>query len=43
MPFMSSGDKPILSLKISITIFWRFQYFADFDIKIVLSDQNSFC
>ena len=34
--FMSSGDKPILALKISVTIFFRFRYFADFDIKIVL-------
>ena len=33
---MSSGDKPILALKISVTIFFRFRYFADFDIKIVL-------
>ena len=43
IPLMSSGDKPILTLKISITIFLRFQYFADFDIKITLLDQNSFC
>ena len=40
--FMSSGDKPILALKISVTNFSRFQYFADFDIRIVLLGQNSF-
>ena len=39
---MDSGDKPILTLKISVTNFFKFQYFADFDIKIVLLDQNSF-
>ena len=39
---MSSGDKPILTLKISVTNFSRFQYFADFDIRIVLLGQNSF-
>ena len=33
---MSSGDKPVLTLKISITNFFRFQYFADFNIKIAL-------
>ena len=36
IPFMSSGDKPILILKITVTNFCRLQYFADFDIKIVL-------
>ena len=40
--FISSGDKPILTLKISVTNFFRFRYFADFDIKIVFLGQNSF-
>ena len=40
--FMSSGDKPILNLKISVTNFGRFRYFVDFDIKIVLLARNSF-
>ena len=40
--FMNPGDKPILTLKISVTNFCRFRYFADFDFKIVLLDQNSF-
>ena len=40
--FMSSGEKPILTLKIWVTNFWRFQYFEDFDIKFVLLGQNSF-
>ena len=40
--FMSSGDKPILTSKISILIFFKFRYFADFDIKIVLLGQSSF-
>ena len=40
--FMSSGDKPILTLKISVTNFCRFRYFADFDIRILLLGQNSF-
>ena len=39
---MSSGDKPILTLKISFINFGRFRYFADFDIRIVLLGQNSF-
>ena len=45
--FMSSGDKPILitnyiyNYKISITNFSRFQYFTDFDIRIILFGQNS--
>ena len=39
---MSSGDKSILILKISLASFSRFRYFADFDIKIVLPDKNSF-
>ena len=39
--FMSSGDKPILTLKISVTNFFRFQYFTDFDIRIVLFGQNN--
>ena len=33
---MRSGDKPILTLKISVIDFGRFRYFADFDIEIVL-------
>ena len=39
---MSSGDKPILTLKISVKNVCRFQYFADLDIKRVLIAQNSF-
>ena len=39
---MSSGDKPILTLKISFSNFFGFQYFADFGIKIVFLRQNSF-
>ena len=39
---MSSGDKPVLILKISVTNFCRFQYFADFNFKIVLLGLNSF-
>ena len=31
--FMSSGDKPVLTLKASFINVFRFQYFADFDIK----------
>ena len=31
----------ISTLKILVTNFFRFRYFADFDIKIVLLDQNS--
>ena len=38
---MSSGNKPILTLKISVANFSRFRYFADFDIRIV-PGQNSF-
>ena len=34
--------KPILTLKISVTNFWRFQYVEDFDIKFVLLDENNF-
>ena len=33
--FISLGDEPILTLKISVTNFRRFRYFADFDIKIL--------
>ena len=40
--FMNSGDKPILNLKISVTNFYRFRYFADFDIRIVFLGQNKF-
>ena len=39
--FMVSVDKPILTLKTSVTNVCRFQYFADFNIKIVLLCQNS--
>ena len=39
---MNSGDKPILTLKISVTNFYRFRYFADFDIRIVFLGQNKF-
>ena len=39
---VSSGDKLILTLKISVTNFCRLLYFADFDIKFVLLGQNSF-
>ena len=39
---MSSGDKPILIMKISVKNFFRFRYFTDFDIRIVLLGQNSF-
>ena len=40
--FMSLGDEQILTLNISVTNFWRFQYFADFDIKILPLGQNNF-
>ena len=40
--FTSSGDQPILTLKISVTNFSRCRYFTDFDIKILLLGQNSF-
>ena len=40
--FMGSGDKPILILKMLVKNFCRFQYFADFDFKIVLLGLNSF-
>ena len=39
---MSSGDKPIRTLKISVTNVCRFQYFAHFNIKFVLLRKNSF-
>ena len=38
---MSLCEKQILTLKISVTNFSRFRYFADFHIKIVPSGQNS--
>ena len=38
---MSLDDKPILTLKISVTSFCRFQHFADFDFKIVALGENS--
>ena len=34
--FISSGDQAILTLKISVTNVCRFEYFVDFDIKILL-------
>ena len=40
--FMSSGNKQLLSLKVSVTIFCRVWYFGNFDIKTVHLDQNSF-
>ena len=36
---MSSGEKPIVTLKISVTKFCRFQYFEDFDSKFLLLGQ----
>ena len=39
---MSSADKPILTSKPSVTNFSRFQCLEDFDIKFLLSGQNSF-
>ena len=42
IPFMSSGDKPVLTLKTLVTIFCRFRYFADFYITMVLLGQNFF-
>ena len=39
--FLISCDKPILTLKISIKVFCRLRYFADFDIKVVLLCQYS--
>ena len=33
---MSSGDKPILTFKISVTNFFRIRCLEDFDIKTVL-------
>ena len=39
--FMSSGDKPILTSKISLINFCRFRYLEDFDFKIVHFGQNS--
>ena len=33
---MSSGIKPILTLKISVKYFYRFQHLADFDVKDVI-------
>ena len=38
---VSSSNKLILIMKISATNFWRFRYFADFDIKIVFWGHNS--
>ena len=34
--FMSSGDNPILTWKISVKNFCRFRHFVDFDFKIAL-------
>ena len=39
---MSSGEKPIVTLEISVPNFRRFQYFEDFDIKFLLLGQNNF-
>ena len=39
---MSSGDTPILTWKVSVTNSFRFQYFADFDVKIELLGKNIF-
>ena len=39
---MSSGDKPILTLKISVADFFKFRFFADFGNKIALLSKNSF-
>ena len=39
---MNLGGNQILALKISVTNFWRFRYFVDFDIKIVPSAQITF-
>ena len=39
---MSSADTPILTSKPSVTNVSRFQCFEDFDIKFLLSGQNSF-
>ena len=35
-------EKPIVTLKISVTNFCRFQCFENFDIKLLLLDQNVF-
>ena len=42
MYLMSSDHKPVLTLKIPVTNFFRFRYFADFDIKTALLSQNNF-
>ena len=42
LSLVSSGDKLILTSKIAAANFCRFQYFADFDVKIVPSSQSSF-
>ena len=38
---MSSGDKPNLTLKISVKNFSRFQNYAAFDTEIVILTKNS--
>ena len=35
-------EKPIVTFKISVTNFCRFQYFENFDIKFLLLGQNNF-
>ena len=40
--FMSPGEKSIVTLKMSVTNFFRFQYFENFDIKFLLLGQNYF-
>ena len=42
MLFVGSGDQPIVTLKISVTDFWRFRYSADLKIEIFSLGQNSF-
>ena len=42
IPFMSSSDHPVLTLKVSVMCFCRFWYCTDFDIKVLLLSQNSF-
>ena len=39
---MSPGEKSIVTLKMSVTNFFRFQYFENFDIKFLLLGQNYF-
>ena len=39
---MSSREKPIVTFKISVKNFCRFQYFENFDIKFLLLGQHNF-